>query len=120
MLRHSAPDIEMNSKCPSNEWIRASVRCLILPRESKLISMIDYIERSIPTTICAILPSAPKRASPLHCLTIRKNKSDGTPYIIIESIVWAVGCLLGIVTIYLIVNCKKFTRPPAFDENEIE
>lgn len=110
MLKHRPTATEMNSKCPTGEWIRESDRCLLLPREENIISLDNYVEPNILSTICVILQSEPKRVWPLHYQTIRINENEGSEWIIVESIVWIVGCLFEIFINYLIVNCKRLIQ----------
>lgn len=100
--RHRGHEIRKRSKCPTPEWLRNSVTCLMLPGANKTISITKYVEGSNLTTFMAILTIPRKRVFPLQVQTLNLLAKFEFEYPKFAVIVIGIGCglvgiLLGIV-----------------------
>lgn len=98
--------IRRKSKCPRIEWVKESVRCLLLPKLINTLALANYLLPTTSTTFCAILASAPKTSWPLHCVTIRRGIEEGGGLlgICLGLIIWTFLLAISLI-VYLI--CTK-------------
>lgn len=72
-------EVRKRSKCPSAEWLRDSVTCISFPGGSQTLPIVEYLQRSPITSVCAILSVANKRVWPLHIQSVYVSSGEREP-----------------------------------------
>lgn len=107
IMHHVRTENRKRTRCPSHEWLRDSIDCLLLTGWNKTISVARYWKRSTLITFFAILISPDRKVWPMHIRTIHYSPNDRAPVPFDMNCLMAfLICLIGLMTGVLLVRCR--------------
>lgn len=88
-------EVRKRTKCPSPQWLRESVTCVLIGGDDKVLPVHQYLQRSNLTTFYVILSVANKYVWPLHIQSVRTNEEAKQLHLVMVLVVVLTLCLGG-------------------------